>query len=112
MDPGTLHQAYYSALTWKAKIGHSSLDMAVFTSVLRDVELQHIHIYIYRYIYTGSSDCPTSFTIRLPLKQRQSVNTKADRFSSQLRTPRNNHVDLHVHRRWRRGPGVFRLRTR
>lgn len=47
MDPGKLHQAYYSARTWKAKIGHSFLDMAVFTSVLRDVELQHIYIYIY-----------------------------------------------------------------
>lgn len=50
MDPGTLHQAYYSARTWKAKIGHSFLDMAVFTSVLRDVELQHIYIYTGIYI--------------------------------------------------------------
>lgn len=105
MDPGTLHQAYYSARTWKAKIGHSFLDMAVFTSVLRDVELQHIYIQVAPIV-------PLHLRSDYLSKQRQSVNTKADRFSSQLRTPRNNHVDLHVHRRWRRGPGVFRLRTR
>lgn len=105
IDPGTLHQAYYSARTWKAKIGHSFLDMAVFTSVLRDVELQHIYIQVAPIV-------PLHLRSDYLSKQRQSVNTKADRFSSQLRTPRNNHVDLHVHRRWRRGPGVFRLRTR